>query len=776
MRRPLLGLAGAFATGCLLADGEAGAAEASTLIALAGALLGLALAAAAGRRAGVALVGAALALGAAAADVEVLQDEARGLHRLASEAEREGRPLRLVGTLRGDAAERAGRVSFAVDVASVEVDGRPVPTAGRIRIELGGRAQAPPLVDGDGVAAWVSVRAPPRGDAARTGFSAFGYCKSARLLEARDSSEAGPPRRAAARLREAARAVFARSMPPGTERGLVRAMVLGDRSEIDEGTAEAFRASGTYHVLALSGAQVALVAGLIVVGLKRLRAGPWVQAVATALAIGFYSLLVGGDVPVVRAVLMASAVLVGRALEVDADTPNLLGLAALALLAHRPAAAADVGFQLSFGATLGILALVGPLTRGLPRLPFRLDLAVAASVAAQCALAPILAFWFHRLAPAAVLLNIAAVPLSGAVLLSGFAVLAVAPLGAAAGELAGDVAWIAARALRWSGDLGPLGAWLDLRVAGPSLLAVALYLTGLALLHRERRGAGLGLLAACHLALLAGALSRTADGRLHLVVIDVGQGDGLLLVSPSGRSLLVDAGGSRDARFDPGERNVAPELWRRGVHRVDALVLTHAHPDHVGGARFLLHAFRVAEIWEGPAPLHDPAWRGAPSGLDEARGARLTVAEGMEREWDGVRIAVRGPRRPRRPPAEVRNEDSVVLDVGLGEVHLLLPGDVLGEAADALRVPPAFVVKVPHHGSRASSSPAFLSLVAPRLAVVSVGARNPFGHPHPEVVERYRKAGSLLLRTDRDGTVEVATDGRRVWARAAGEGEERRIR
>ena len=776
MRRPLLGLAAACATGCLLADGEAGPAEALALIALGALLLGLALAAGSGRGAGIALGGAALSLGAAAAGVEALQLEARGLRRIALDAEREGRAVRLVGTVRGDAVERAGRVTFAMDVAGIEADGRFVPGAGRARVDVGGRAETKHLADGDGVAAWVSVRAPPRKDAARTGLSAFGHCKSARLLEPRDSNDAGPVRRAAARLREAAREVFARSMPPGTERGLVRAMVLGDRSEVDEPTAEAFRASGTYHVLALSGAQVALVAAMIVAFLRWLRAGPWVQAATTAAAIGFYSLLVGGDVPVVRAALMASAVLAGRALELDADPTNLLGLAALALLAHRPAAAADVGFQLSFGATLGILALVGPLTRGLPRLPLRVDLAVAGSIAAQCALAPILAHWFHRLAPAAVVLNIAAVPLSAAVLLAGLAVLVVSPLGPGPAHLAGNVAWIAARALRLSGDLGPLGEWLDLRVAGPSLAALALYVTGLALLHGERRRAGLGLLVACHLALVAGRLSRPADGRLHLAVIDVGQGDGLLLVSPSGRALLIDSGGSRDPRFDPGERSVAPELWRRGIHRVDALVLTHFHADHVGGARFLLRAFRVAEIWEGPAALRDPAWRRAGSGLDGARATRVTVAEGMEREWDGVRIAVRGPHRPRRPPRGVRNEDSVVLDVGLGEVHLLLTGDVLGEAADTLRVSPAFVLKVPHHGSRASSAPAFVSRVAPRLALVSVGGRNPFGHPHPEVVERYRRAGSLLLRTDRDGTVEVATDGRGVWVRAAGEGEERRIR
>ena len=188
-------------------------------------------------------------------------------------------------------------------------------------------------------------------------------------------------RRLVARLRARARDTFERAMPPGTERGLVRAMVLGDRSEIDDTTAEAFKASGTYHVLALSGAQVALVAALLSSLLRRLQASPWLEACVTTLAISGYAVFVGGDVPIARAALMAAAVMLGRALEVDADASNLLGFAALVLLADQPSNVADVGFQLSFGATLGILACVAPLTRGLPRLPLRLDLAIAASLA-----------------------------------------------------------------------------------------------------------------------------------------------------------------------------------------------------------------------------------------------------------------------------------------------------------------------------------------------------------------------------------------------------------
>ena len=774
MRRPLLALAALFGVGCLLVDGEAGRLEALALAGLGALLLGLALAAPQGRRAWIAVEAAALALGAASAAVEGLQLEARGLRRLVATGEAEGRAVRIVGVVRGDAVEREGRLSFQLDAQAVDGAGGAQPCSGRARVEVGGDAPKPRLLDGDRVAVWASLRGPARAEGVREGVAAFGYCKSARLLE--KLADGQGPRHWAARLREAARAAFARSMLPGTERGLVLAMVLGDRSEVDEPTAEAFRASGTYHVLALSGAQVALVAGILVWGLRRCRVSPWAQAAITATAISLYSLLVGGDVPIVRAALMASAVLVGRAMELDADAANLLGLAALVLLAHRPAAAADVGFQLSFGATLGILALAGPLAQGVPRLPLRVDLAVAASIAAQGALATVLAAWFHRLAPAALLLNIVAVPLSGAVLLAGVLVLAVAPLGPGLAQLAGDLAWVVAHALRLSGDLGPLGAWLDLRIASPTFFALALQAAGLGFVYRGRRRSGLALLAACQLALVAGRLSGTADGRLHLTLIDVGQGDSLLLRSPSGRAMLVDAGGSRDGRFDPGERRVAPELWRLGVRRLDALLVTHAHPDHVGGAPFLLRAFRVGEVWEGPAPIRDPVWRDVDARIGVSPARRLTVAEGMGIDWDGARVDVLGPLRPRRPPLRIRNEDSVVLDVALGEVHLLLTGDVVGESERVLLVPRSLVVKVPHHGSRSSSAAEFVARAAPRLALVSAGAHNPFGHPHAEVLERYRRSGALVLRTDRDGTLDVATDGERIWVRTAGEGLERRIR
>jgi competence protein ComEC len=774
MRRPLLALAALFAAGCLAADTGAGTAEAVALGLLALTLLALAFAArpsAAAR----ALGAAAFALGALAAQVEALWFE-RGSLRQGLISESWGpEPVGLSGSVRGDARPREGRLPLVLDVQEVRVRGRTERRRGRVRLEVGGQTALPSLTDGDRVTVWAALRPEERSRGVRKGIVARGYCKTALLLERHEEGGAGSIRTLTARVRARLRATLMTALLPGPERGLVLAMVLGDRSELDEPTAEAFRASGTYHVLALSGAQVALVAGLIVGGLRRLRVGPGPEAVLASTAIWFYALLVGGDVPIVRAALMASAVLAGRAFDLAGDAANTLGLAALVLLVLRPAHAWDVGFQLSFGATLGILLLVGPLGRGVPALPLRADLALVASVAAQAVLSPLLALQFHRLAPGALLLNLAAVPLSGAVLLAGLGTIALSPV-PLVGRLVADLAWIAAHALRRSGDLGALGPWLDVRVAAPTLVVVGIHVAALTLLARGHRRRGLGLLLVSHLGLLAGPPPLTGDGRLHLSVLDVGQGDCLLLRSPAGRALLIDTGGSWSPRFDVGERRVAPVLWRSGVHRVDAILLTHGHGDHVGGAPFLLRHFVVGEVWAGPAPVGSPGWQRLDRVLRGADVGRRALARGVALEWDGVELRVLGPPAPDRPPRRPRNEDSVVLVARIGGVTFLLPGDVEGAAEDRLVLPPSVVVKVPHHGSRTSSRPPLVRFARPRLAVASLGARNPFGYPHPEVVRRYREAGALFLRTDRDGQVDVATDGTRVWVRAAGEALERRIR
>ena len=761
--QPLLGLAACLCAGALV-GGEAQLDGARLLLLLSAGLLALANLPKAASRAGLALAAAAFGLGAAGRALEAVSYQNNRLHRFVTD-QGASTPLRISGTLVLDAWHTRDRTILVVDVDRIRAGGREQNRSGRARVQVADAGEELEASRGDRVVLWASLR-PPRGYrtpgafdaegvARGQGVHAVGFSKSRLLVE----SSPGAGRslgEVVGRLRRQARRLISDALPAGEEQALVRAMVVGDRTGVDDETAEVFRIAGTYHVLALSGAQVALVAGLLWWAFRWLPLGPAASALGVALAVCGYALFVGGETPVVRAAIMVAVVACGRALELHANLPNLLGLAAGGVVVAAPSAISDVSFQLSFGATLAILLLSPRIAAALGRWPAAARWGIAGSLAAQAALLPLLAAHFHRLAPAALLLNLAAGPLAGAVLIAGFALVAVAALLPAAALVPAAVAWGLAHALLVSAEVVRRFPALDLRAAAPEPVAWAFWAAALVLCSKGRLRPAAVAFAVCCAALVAGPAPR-ADGRLHVTVLDVGQGDAIVLRSPRGRALLVDAGPRRDP-FDAGEAVVAPYLWSVGVRSLEALVLTHADGDHVGGARFLTRVFSPRAIWEGPAPLRDPRQRALERDLEAQGVARLTLRSGGALDWEGVFIEVVTPRST-RSPARSGNDESVVLRVRYRGVSFLLTGDLTGAGEAHTEVGVSDVLKVGHHGSRTSSSSVFLRRVRPRLALISVGERNSFGHPHTETLERLMRLGAVVRRTDRDGTIDVATDG-----------------
>jgi competence protein ComEC len=498
-------------------------------------------------------------------------------------------------------------------------------------------------------------------------------------------------------------------------------------------------------VLAVSGFNVALVAAAAWALLSLVGAGRRLTAVGAAVVVVGFAAVAGPQPSVLRAALMALLVLAGLLLEREAAVLNSLALAALAILAVRPADLHDPGFQLSFAATAGIV--LAPLPRS------RLAAPLAASVAAQAAVLPIGLAHFNQVSTLGVLANLAVVPLAGLATILGLLALAAGLASTALATWLFAAAWpvlLALRAIVAAVAAIP-GAVVHLPAPGP--LAVAAYVAALGggLAAWRLRGArpdvawclgalAVALLAASALATLAPAL-RGGDGRLRITVLDVGQGDAIVVEGPDGRVVLVDAGPGGPYRFDAGERIVAPFLWNRGVLGLDAAVVTHDDADHAGGMAAIRRVFAVREGWTGDVA-------GGPLALGGALVTPLPTA-----------------------PAG-RNDAARVLRVELGLASILLASDVerAGERALVASGAPlaATALKVPHHGSGTSSSGAVLGAIRPALALISVGARNPYRHPHPAVLARLAWAGAEVYRTDQDGALLLETDGRTLtvtgWA------------
>ena len=697
-----------------------------------------------------------------------------------------------------------GTASFVADVSRAECGEHALPTPFRARLHGGPDALARQdrvhvIADLAPVQLFRNLdTADPTPSAARQGIVLTGGVLSLDVLERGWGLRAWVDR-ARARARRRIVLTFAPSAA-----GMARALVLGENDLLPE-DALAFQKSGLSHMLAVSGthlvfAVVAFVHGLtfLLVRIQALASRFVVARLASGLGVGLsllYADFAGGSSSAWRAAFMLSVAFSARALGRKPHTVRTFGLSTLLFALLDPLCAFDLSFLLSVAATAGLIWIGQPLGVRCERIESRalrfLAVSFGTTLSATIPCAPLLALLASGVTLAGLVANVLAAPLGEAVALplclTHLLLAPLPPLERGAALVASGALLIVKRIAWLSADASFLG--LTLPDPGRFQLCVlVVFVLGTAALRgssfvvlarRERRW----LSAAWYLASLLAFLglehaTRRAGqprGVIRQSALDVGQGDSNLIDFPNGAALLVDGGGFVGSRVDPGKAVVLPVLRARRRTRLDVVVLSHPHPDHFTGLASALQELEVGEFWdsgqgeaEGAGPIYAELVRSL-----RARGVPIRHPEELckaPRVFGGALVRVLAP-CPSFTPHRGANDNSLVISVEYGARRFLLMGDaeqeeeaelVQAHAAD-LR---ADYLKVGHHGSRTSTSEAFLTLVAPALATLSCGVRNRFGHPHLPTVERLATHDVRTLRLDRSGGVSVTSDGSTLSALA----------
>lgn len=546
------------------------------------------------------------------------------------------------------------------------------------------------------------------------------------------------------------------------EGAFLEALLLGERSRLDERTLRTLQSSGLFHLIAISGAHIAIISYFLFHFLRLWRFSDRLRSLVIILGLLFYAFLVEGRPSVVRATTMAILYLFSRLLWKDASLLNTLSAACFLLLLLNPLQLFEAGFILTFIATLTIILFFPKIKKYFPVLPFRLtDLAIL-SIAAQLGVIPFIAQAFNRVTLGSLILNIPAVPLIGLIMATGWLFLLTSAFSFSLGSI---MAIVLKKIINFFFVMAHLFDGFhpfSYRIPTPPFFIIVGYFFFLFLLIAPRRFRYQKLATLSGFSVFAFFLLiypfSSSSPHLRLTFLDVGQGEATLVEFPGHEKMLIDGGGFQDSSFDVGEEVVCPFLWRHGIKKVDYVVLTHAHPDHLNGLKAVARNFAIKEFWEATQPSESKDYEELMGSL-RPQTKHYRYFRGDKRVISGFSLEFLHPSAERRGPAPVSNEDSLVFRLSHEQGLVLFSGDI-GESSEQellLHQPhlQALVLKSPHHGSRTSSSEPFLGAVNPEIIIISAGRNNIYGVPHPEVLKRYEKTGALILRTDLDGAIEL---------------------
>ena len=578
---------------------------------------------------------------------------------------------------------------------------------------------------------------------------------------------------------------------------VLRALIVGDEGRIDKDLREAFSRAGVTHVLSISGLHIGLVAAAAYAAwwwlLGRSRyllltcAMPKLAAVLSIPPVLLYASLAGGNVATWRSVVMILVYLIAILLDRQGEVYRSLALAALLISLIWPGAVLDISFQLSFLSVLGILLGVERFTHWWtawseqrllnlrPRRERVLRWSATYLAVSACALlstAPATAAHFNQITLVGLFANLLVIPLLGsAAVVLGLIAAGLIFLHTGLATIILFCAGVVTRVGIWV--VARIGAWpyAALTVVTPTLLELVLLYGLLASLsfrsairnpHFAIRYLLPALLAVFCTDATFWVWHRYFHHDLRVTFLDIGQGDAAVVELPGSQVMVIDGGGFASEDFDTGEAILAPFLWSRKIGRVDILVMSHPQLDHYGGLTFLAERFSPRELWFTGEKTQGERFQQLMTALTRAGGtARVLCRETPEMQLAQVRVQALHP--PCQHVGLDPNNASLVLRLSYGVIDLLFTGDIEAEGEHALLSAPGTlaseILKVPHHGSRTSSSAAFVAAVAPQVAVASLGYHNRFSFPAPEVVQRYAEQGTRFLRTDQAGAVTVVSDG-----------------
>lgn len=591
---------------------------------------------------------------------------------------------------------------------------------------------------------------------------------------------------------------------------LLLAMLFGEQGAVNRGDLELFRETGLAHALSVSGFHVGIVLMLVLAILRVARAGQQITLMIALMVLVGYSVLSGFSVTVVRSALMGMICLLATHLDRERNLWHALAVSGLVILLWNPNFLFDPGFQLSFAAVMSIIGLVPFLDTMMPKCLWGREKLISVPLGAQLGTLPLIAWHFSLVSPLAVLANILLVPLMSTIVilgLLGFVFFKAAFIS----ELFLQTAGFLIEAVVWAGSGIASLPGTHFYVARPSLFRLTLYYclifaaVGISSCEidfsRIIAGRRLSLggehghaarfwlpywtnlsIFVLVLALLAVTVPGSPGKNLTLVFLDVGQGDAIFVRSPSGTTALIDGGGVPDFfgndSYEPGRDTVLPFLRRLGRNRVDLLINTHPDADHLSGLQTVLEEMPVGRVMTPPVTGLEAEYDLFLSTTRRKGVPHRTLSKGDQIRLDqDVIIRVLAPDTHEKPSNEKANDFSLVLAVCHGDNSFLLTGDVEEEGIRSLMADntggnsslECNVLKIPHHGSRGSFVPKLYAETKPKVAVISVGKNNNFGHPSREVMQHLLSMGTILFRTDKHGAVIVTSDGKRCFVQSVRE-------